>query len=389
MEITRIKSTFMEYFAGEGYAPSDSMSLLIPELSTTFVLSVGLLQLKAVLTPHAQERRFPDFCMVQRCLRQFDIARAGYANHLSFFEMAGAISSGERTQAEVIQSIIQYLTDVAGIDKKDAAFTAFGGGEFLGRYMPRDEDSLHSLSRLGISQSQIQMRGSEDNFFGNIERDVAYGPSLEIYLDRGVQSSCPNMGTCQPGCPCQRYVEVGTCVFLKYIRDNGSFSEMPQAFCEIGVGVERLAFTSAGLSSIHQLKPLRDVAIFVMEHGLLAKGVGEDPLHQANVCSDHLRAATFAIADGARPGGSGGRQHVMRTLIRRCLIRMSWEGVSLMDALPGLVDRVSEANEHIVALSKDAKQTVCDVLTEEARFFQTSMHDGKIKPDRYLRGATR
>jgi alanyl-tRNA synthetase len=141
-----------------------------------------------------------------------------------------------------------------------------------------------------------------------------------VYLDRGRRPGCLDVAACRPGCICQRYVEVGTCVFLKYLRNNGSFRTMPRAFCEAGVGVERLAFAAAGLGNIHQLKPLRDVAVFMIENGLLAKSDGKESIRRANICSDHLRGAVFAIADGARPGGNG-RDHLLRTLIRRFLVR--------------------------------------------------------------------
>ena len=385
MVIEQVKTTFMRHFTDAGYQPAESAPLVIPELHTTFVMSVGLLQLKAVLTPHSERKRFPAFCMVQRCLRHFDIENAGTANHLSFFEMAGAISSGDRSQSEVLESVLEYLTREMGLDKDHLIFSTFAGGEFLGQDIPGDDMSGEALSKLGIPRERLLRRGAESNFFGNTARDNAYGPSVEIYFDRGHQAACHNGRKCQPGCVCQRYIEVGTCVFLKYIRNNGSFREMPRAFCEAGVGVERLAFTIANMSNIHQIKPLRDVAVFLMERGLLAKSVAEEPLRQANICSDHLRGAVFAIADGARPGGNG-RDHLLRTLIRRFLIRINWQSDSVLDALPALVDKVADGNPHILALSEDSRQTVRDVLAGEAKFFQASMNDGKIRPDRYLKG---
>jgi|CXWL01.1.fsa_nt_gi alanyl-tRNA synthetase len=385
MDIEHVKTEFMKHFSKAGYAPTDSVSLVIPELSTTFVLSVGLLQLKAVLTPHAEHAHFPDFCMVQRCMRQFDIESSGFANHLSFFEMAGAISSGKRSQSEVIQSVCGFLTGTVGLDKDCLVFSTFSGGEFMGQQLPGDNLSRQSLVSLGMSSSRILARGPESNFFGNTDRDVAYGPSVEIYLDRGPQLNCPEGGECRLDCLCQRFVEVATCVFLKYLRANGGFREMPRPFCEAGVGVERLAFTSSGLPSIHQLKPLQDVAVFMMEHQLLAEGWSDEVGRQAGICSDYLRAVTFAVADGARPGGSGGRQYVTRTLIRRLLIRADWQRGAFIQALPALVDLVAELNRHILDLPKSTRSSVCDVIASEIRLFRSHLEAGKISPDRYRR----
>ncbi|MBU0718381.1 MAG: hypothetical protein KJ749_09050 [Planctomycetes bacterium] len=384
MVVEQVRREFMQHFTAAGYQPAESAPLVIPELHTTFVMSVGLLQLKAVLTPHSDKKRFPTFCMVQRCLRHFDIENAGMANHLSFFEMAGAISSGDRSQQEVLESIFEYLTGTIGLDKGRLFFSTFSGGEFLGREIPADDTSREALARLGVSQDRLLRRGAESNFFGNTARDNAYGPSVEVYFDRGPQSGCPEAGACQPDCRCQRYVEVGTCVFLQYIRNNGSFRRMPRAFCEAGVGVERLAFASSDLSSIHQLKPLLDVAEFMMEKGLLVENAGR----QADICSDHLRGAVFAIADGARPGGSG-RSHLLRTLIRRLLVRTDRRDDRVIEYLPALVDMVADGNRHVVDLSVKIRTAIRETLADEIRLFQANMDSGKIRRGTYLREATR
>ncbi len=376
----------MDYFSRAGYRPSYSAPLVIPELSTTFVLSVGLLQLKAVLTPHAQSTHFEDFCMVQRCLRQFDIVNSGYTNHLSFFEMAGAISSGDRSQTEVIHNLVEFLTREIGFDINRLVFTVFGGGEFMGRKIPADESSQRSLSDLGISPSQIHICGVNSNFFGNTERDIAYGPSLEIYIDRGSKSSCPIDNTPQPDCLPQRYVEIGTCVFLKYLRDDESLREMPRAFCEAGIGVERVSFVSSGLSHIYELTPLRDVSAFLETHCLLSPILQRDQKCQADICSDYLRAVTFAIADGAKPGGSGGRQHVMRSLTRRLLARLDWKTDVLIDVLPDLLSLVAERNRHVSNLPESMINTVCKIIISEIELFRKNINSDKINLNSYLTG---
>jgi len=131
MVIEQVKKAFMQHFTALCYQPADSAPLVIPELHTTFVMSVGLLQLKAVLTLHANQARFPAFCMVQRCLRHFDIENVGTANHLSFFEMAGAISSGDHTQSDVLESVLAYLTRCVGLSKTRLWLSTFSGGKFL------------------------------------------------------------------------------------------------------------------------------------------------------------------------------------------------------------------------------------------------------------------
>jgi len=385
MEVTEVKRKFLEYFAEQGYQPTESAPLVIPQLHTAFVMSVGLLQLKAVLTPHAHNRNFPPFCMVQRCLRHYDMEEVGANNRLSFFEMAGAISSGDKEQPEVLAKMLEFLTDVVDLAKDRLVFSTFAGGDFMGTPLPPDDVSRQVLPRLGVVGARILGRGPSTNLFGTAPRDEACGPTVEIFLDRGQQPACPDPSSCKPGCSCQRYVEVGTCVFLRYLKADGGLETLSRAYSEAAVGVERLAFTSSGLSTVYDLRPLQDVSTYLGERRLVRRSRFDQQRQYAQVCSDHLRAAVFALAEGARPG-RGGRAHVLRKLIRRLFARATFDQNGFVGSLPEVVKLVAERNSHVINLTLKQLRSVCDVLASEGRLFQESMTRGKIDVHRYLRG---
>ena len=385
MEVTEVKRKFLEYFSGQGYQPTDSAPLVIPELHTAFVMSVGLLQLKAVLTQHAQDRNFPPFCMVQRCLRHYDIERVGMNNHLSFFEMAGAISSGDKEQPQVLATLLEFLTDIAGLKKDSLVFTIFAGGDFMNISLPADEVSIQVLLRLDVARSRVFGRGPETNLFGLPPREEACGPAVEIFLDRGLQPSCPNPAACEPGCSCQRFVEIGTCVFLQYLKVDKGLEKLSKIYCEAAVGVERLAFARSNLPSIYDLGSLREVSTYLEQRQMIQRSNPQQQQQQAQICADHLRASVFALAENALPG-RGGRAHVLRKLVRRLFARTTFDKNGFMASLPNVVKLVAERNCHIMSWSQEQVHSVMDVLNSEARLFQEGLRMGTIDKLRYLKG---
>lgn len=385
MNIIEVKRNFLDHFETKGYSPTDSSPLIVSQMPTAFVMSVGLLQLNAILTPHADEKNFPPFCMIQRCFRHYDMEIVGTGNRLSFFEMAGAISSGDRSQAQVLSSLKDFLTDVVGLDGEHLVFSTFSGGDFLGHWMEADKVSLEALAALNVPEARIFLGDASTNFFGRAPRDNVCGPAVEVFFDRGRQPQCPEPSLCKPGCSCQRYVEVATCVFLAYRKGEGRPKVMPRIYCEAAVGVERLAFVSSGLASIYDLPQLRDVGLFLIEHGLLFPHVICQENRDADICSDHLRAAVYALADGASPGRSG-RPHLLRKLIRRFFAR-TVASDSLIDHLPSLVRLVAKRNHHILPMTEERIRSIVDALASEAKAYYESLKAGRTESHRYLKGS--
>ena len=384
MCVRELKREFTDYFGARGYKPTESAPLVISQLHTAFVMSVGLLQLKAVLTPHADERNFPPFCMVQRCIRHYDIERVGHANRLSFFEMAGAINSGDKDQAEVLSSVLAFLSSELDDDAHRLTFTVFSGGRYLGEDIPPDRTSRQALLKYGIPGDRIIPRGPEDNLFGMIAREESCGPSVEVFFDRGQNGHSGHGGQCQPGCDCERYVEVGTCVFLQYIKEADSLSRLPRTFSEAAIGMERLAFIRGGYATIYDLPGFAAVRQFISEHLVADTATQQDALHASTICADHLRAFTFAVAEGARPG-RGGRAHLLRKLLRRVFARIDTQSKQIPHDLCSTARLIAERNSHVTTLTAPVVKMVCDVLADELALYRHGLDKGRIDAVRYLR----
>ena len=86
--------------------------------------------------------------------------------------------------------------------------------------------------------------------------------------------------------------------------------------------------------------------------------------------ADHIRAATFLIADGVMPSNEG-RGYVLRRIIRRAIrhgYKLGARQPFFYKLVPALVDQMGDAYPEL----RQAQDRVMDVLKqEEERFFQT------------------
>src|SRR5262245_38201246 len=99
---------------------------------------------------------------------------------------------------------------------------------------------------------------------------------------------------------------------------DGTLKPLPRPGIDTGMGIERLALIVQGRDTIFEtdlFAPLVD-AVLSMSRAPRAA----DSLRDARIIADHLRALTFAIAEGALPGNEGAG-YVLRRLLRRAVTR--------------------------------------------------------------------
>jgi alanyl-tRNA synthetase len=114
-----------------------------------------------------------------------------------------------------------------------------------------------------------------------------------------------------------RFIELWNLVFIQYNRDSsGKLHLLPAKHVDTGAGFERL------VAVLQNKKSNYATDLFLPIRVEIASLTGRDPQSGGeievgfNVLSDHIRALTFAIADGAIPGNEG-RGYVLRRLLRR------------------------------------------------------------------------
>ena len=379
MDIQTIKSIYLDHYHAEGYEPHSSSSLVHERLPTSFVMSVGLLQLEPILTGN-NHNVWHDFTLVQRCIRHNDIELVGNESHLTFFEMAGAISAGTKSAKEVLGLFLELLLNKFEIDQGRLVFTVFNGGRFGSETLSPDEESRKALIDNGIDQDRIMGMGLEQNYFGLNNREQYTGPSVETFFDRGRDSAHPQHH-CLPGCPCGRYIEIGNTVLLRYQKIVNKLKPLRNIYVESALGVERTAQALLNKKSIYDLSEIAETSEAIKES---MESFGKDIIteNRTHTAVDHLRAICFVVADGALPG-HGGRRYVLRKLIRRFLVRVDDLGPKFANCLPEWLNVLESSNSHIATINPDTKSRIMNVILKEREIFNSGCADR----EKYLAGA--
>ena len=307
MNAQELKDRYIRFFQQRGHQPIPSAPLLPENDPTVLFTTAGMHPLVPFLLgePHPQGQRLVN---VQRCIRTNDIDEVGDPHHLTFFEMLGNWSLGDYFKEESLAMSYAFLSEDLGIDPARLAVTVFAGDEDA----PRDEESAGIWRRLGLPAERIFYLPKADNWWGPAGLTGPCGPDSEIFYNTGL----PDHPGCQPGCPCGRWLEIWNNVFMEYNKGaDGGYTRLSQRNVDTGMGVERTLMTLQGRQDVFTVDTLAPLVAAVER--LSGRSYAEAPW-PFRVIVDHLRAATFAISDGALPSNVEAG-YVVRRLIRRAV----------------------------------------------------------------------
>jgi alanyl-tRNA synthetase len=131
------------------------------------------------------------------------------------------------------------------------------------------------------------------------------GPDSEVFYDFGLPHDPVWGPKCHPNCDCGRFVEIGNSVFMQFVKnEDGSFSNLPKQNVDFGGGLERLTFATTGIPDAFLIDVFDD-ARAVLEHRT-GKKYGEDEAttRAMRIVLDHMRAASFMLAEGVLPSNT-------------------------------------------------------------------------------------
>ncbi len=310
---TDVREAFLDAFAEAGFRRSAPLSLLQPSIKTSFLFSVGFVDVIAAVAGQTPE--LDGAATVQRCFRHFDMDRAGDGRHLSFFEMAGALESSGWRVADLVTPLVRFLTRDCGIGHGRLHATYFRGGRVAGQTRPSDDEAREAYRAAGFPENRIHGGGPSTNIWfeganSGTPRSGICGPHSEIFVALDGDGGGPLVDP-------DRYLEVSNVVTITHHARPGGhgIDPLPRPLAELAVGMERLEALCAGASDVHCSPKLSAVRGALMEAGARAEVHSLD----LRVVTDHVRAATHLLADGGRPGNKG-RPNVVRRLIRRLFV---------------------------------------------------------------------
>lgn len=122
---------------------------------------------------------------------------------------------------------------------------------------------------------------------------------------------------CQVNGDCNRIVEIWNNVFIQYNRVSPTeFLPLPKKHVDTGMGFERIVSIIQNVKSNYEIDLFKPVLDKIQQIAKQSNVKRQQNLTPYRVIADHVRAASFLIADGVIPGNIG-RNYVCRMIIRR------------------------------------------------------------------------
>ena len=305
-----IRKMFLDYFSEHNHLVLESASLVPINDPTLLIVNSGMAPLKAYFTGEQQppQRRL---CNIQKCVRTKDIESIGDEHHLTFFEMMGNWSIGDYFKEETIALAWDLIKNWFNFDISKLYVTVYGGDQRIPE-VPPDEETKKIWEKY-LPADRIILLDANSNFWGPAGETGPCGPCTEIFIDRGENYGC-NKENCGPSCNCGRFLEIWNAgVFMEYYLDeNKNLSELPLKSVDAGAGLDRFAVILQKVDSVYET----DLLFPIIE---TIDPEGNSKSKSVRIMTDHLRCATFLIADGVFPGNSK-REYVVRRIIRRALL---------------------------------------------------------------------
>jgi alanyl-tRNA synthetase len=307
MNASQLREIYQTFFVERGHTRISSAPLQPENDPTVLFTTAGMHPLVPFLLgePHPSGKRLVNF---QKCIRTNDIDEVGDSSHLTFFEMLGNWSLGDYFKRESLTWSYEFLTSVLNLDPSRLAVTVFAGDADA----PRDDESAAIWRSLGLPEERIFFLPKSDNWWGPAGATGPCGPDSEMFYDTG---KLDHPG-CRPGCPCGKWFEIWNNVFMEYNKTiDGRYEKLAQRNVDTGMGVERTLAAVHQLDDVYQIDTLYPLIEKVEQ--LSGQSYRENPV-SFRIIVDHLRAATFAVADGVQPSNVEAG-YVVRRMVRRAV----------------------------------------------------------------------
>ncbi|MFZ3069909.1 MAG: alanine--tRNA ligase, partial [Anaerolineaceae bacterium] len=372
---SQVRQSFIEFFEKRGHIHVPSASLVPGGDSTLLFTNAGMVQFKDVFLG-TDTRPYTRAVDSQKCMRvsgkHNDLDQVGRDDtHHTFFEMLGNWSFGDYYKKEALSWSWELLTEVWGLDKRRLWATTFK--DELGQ-IPEDSEAAQIwLSQPGFDPSHLVTAGRKDNFWEMAETGPC-GPCSEIHYDFGPEA-CKKKDdpthVCDVTADCGRWTEIWNNVFIQYNRLSPTeLVSLPKRHVDTGMGFERIVSIIQGVKGNYATDLLTPLLDEVQRLTGQSDRERQENLTPYRVIADHVRAASFLIADGVIPGNLG-RNYVCRMIIRRA--------ARFARKLNLTAPFMAKVAERVIAIYQDAypevKQNealILDTLTrEEQRFSET------------------
>jgi alanyl-tRNA synthetase len=401
MNARELRKKYIEFFESKGHSLHASAPLVPIDVTgkldqSLLFTGAGMVQFKPYFRGIASPPS-PRLVTSQKCVRAKDIEEVGNPAHLTFFEMLGNFSFGDYFKASAIDYAWEFLTDSRwlGLEPESICVTVF-----------EDDDEAYNLWEAkwrptGLEPSDKIIRLGEDaNYWpaGALSKGPPgpCGPCSEIFY-RTVPAS-EMTGDYVTDEKAGRWLEIWNLVFMQYewrgvVTDperpflgytKQGMDPLPQQNIDTGMGLERTARVLGGFETVYDTDVFVPIISAIAARAGKPYGSSEDFDRAARVIADHIRTASFCIADGILPSNSG-RGYVLRRLIRRSILKgtrvLGIDGAFLSSIYNSVIDALGDPYVELAERAEAIKST----LAQEEEAFLKTMRQGHDRFNEIMR----
>ena len=381
MKANEIRDKFFEFFASKEHKIVASAPIVNKNDPTLMFTNAGMNQFKDYFLGNEQPevRRIAD---TQKCLRvsgkHNDLEEVGIDSyHHTMFEMLGNWSFGDYFKKEAIAWAWELLTKEYNLPPERLYASVFEGDTSDG--LSPDEEAAEIWKQF-VPDDRILFFDRKDNFWEMGDTGPC-GPCSEIHIDlrpdadREKVSGRELVNQDHP-----LVIEIWNLVFIQFNRKaNGSLEELPEKHIDTGMGFERLCMAIQGKQSnyatdlftpfINYLETVTGIS-YNASYDLEAKS---DIAFRVIV--DHIRAVSFAIADGQLPSNTGAG-YVIRRILRRG-VRYYYSFLNRTEPLMfELVELLAERFGAVFPEILEQKDFIARIILEEEKGFLRTLAGG-------------
>ncbi|MCR4311555.1 MAG: alanine--tRNA ligase [Candidatus Taylorbacteria bacterium] len=394
MTIAEVRQKYLAFFEERGHVIVPSSSLVPENDPTTLFTGSGMQPMVPYLLgeTHPSGTRIADS---QKCFRSGDIEEVGDNRHTTFFEMLGNWSLGDYWKEEQLSWIFAFLTNEIGVKSENIWVSCFEGDEKFN--LPKDEESVEIWKKLGIPVERIFFYGTKKNWWSragapeNMPVGEPGGPDSEIFYDFGIECGLHEISewkdeVCHPNCDCGRFMEIGNCVFMEYLKvtdDKSQFAKLPQRNVDFGGGLERMTAATNDEPDVFKLDVFSAIVKNLEQHTDKKYG---DVLNQKSyrIVLDHIRASVLLMSDGVMPSNTD-QGYFVRRLLRRAIVHLDKLGIP-SGQLENPHDSIISAYKEHYPATVSQKASVLQALNAEEQQFRKTLTAGLREFEKVING---
>jgi len=407
MIVSEVRKRYLDFFKERGHAVIPSAPITPENDPTTLFTSSGMQPLVPYLlgAEHPEGTRLVN---AQTCFRADDIEEVGDNRHTTFFEMLGNWSLGDYFKKEQIPWVFAFLTDKEaglGLDPSRLYVTVFAGDNESG--MAPDMETVGIWKELfaekgieadfvevgteeegyrkGMQGGRIFSYGAKKNWWSragvpkNMPAGEPGGPDSEVFYDFGSEYADPSYEArgmkLHPNSDSGQFIEIGNSVFMQFVKqEDGTFKELPKRNVDFGGGLERLTAATQGNPDVFLIDVFDAARRVIQERSGKSYGDTEEITRAYRIILDHVRAATFMLAQGIRPSNTEAG-YVLRRLIRRAIREADRLGITDA-ALSDIAEGFGEAYKDAYPAIAESAESIRNELKKEEDKFRKTLAQG-------------